>query len=404
MSVNCDGAVEGVGAGVAASLRAVDCIANNVTTDTFGRLFAPGGSMVPVLTILLTLYVAFFAISLLLGRSNLGVRALIPRMITLGLVLTFATSWLAFQSVFLNLAVGGPDWLATVATGAEGSATIVFADKLDVVFAAIQQASQGLGQGQENDVSAFSPAGIMWLGAMLLLLGTVGVLVTARIALAVLVALGPIFVVMALFDGTRGLFTGWLKGAVMLALTPVFAVIGGSVMLEIAVPVLSALSTSPGQINAQPAMAFFLIGAVHCALMVMVIKVAGTMVSGWSVFGLVRDKSAREEPLPLPVAPPLPAAQAAAAAAAAGALGQTAGQNRRIDISAIPTAAPANDATGAAAGAAAAASRDTRIVMMPGASGQTAQSTGAATRTRGIGTRFRAPPAAGSGRLKEKTP
>ncbi len=402
MSVNCDGAVEGVGAGVAASLRAVDCIANNVTTDTFGRLFAPGGSMVPVLTILLTLYVAFFAISLLLGRSNLGVRALIPRMITLGLVLTFATSWLAFQSVFLNLAVGGPDWLATVATGAEGSATTVFADKLDVVFAAIQQASQG----QEGDVSAFSPAGIMWLGAMLLLLGTVGVLVTARIALAVLVALGPIFVVMALFDGTRGLFTGWLKGAVMLALTPVFAVIGGSVMLEIAVPVLSALSTSPGQINAQPAMAFFLIGAVHCALMVMVIKVAGTMVSGWSVFGLVRDKSSREDPLPLPVAPPLPAAQAAAAAAAAGALGQAAGQNRRIDISAMPTAAPANDASGGAAGAAAAAaaSRDTRIVMMPGASGQTAQSTGAATRTRGIGTRFRAPPAAGSGRLKEKTP
>lgn len=402
MNAGCDGAVDGVGAGVAASLRAVDCIANNVTTDTFGRLFAPGGSMVPVLTILLTLYVAFFAISLLLGRSNLGVRALIPRMITLGLVLTFATSWLAFQSVFLNLAVGGPDWLATVATGAEGSATTVFADKLDVVFAAIQQASQG----QEGDVSAFSPAGIMWLGAMLLLLGTVGVLVTARIALAVLVALGPIFVVMALFDGTRGLFTGWLKGAVMLALTPVFAVIGGSVMLEIAVPVLSALSTSPGQINAQPAMAFFLIGAVHCALMVMVIKVAGTMVSGWSVFGLVRDKASREDPLPLPVAPPLPAAQAAAAAAAAGALGQTAGPNRRIDISAIPTAAPANDGSGGAAGAAAAAAaaRDTRIVMMPGAPGQNPQSTGAATRTRGIGTRFRAPPAAGSSRLKEKTP
>lgn len=402
MNAGCDGAVDGVGAGVAASLRAVDCIANNVTTDTFGRLFAPGGSMVPVLTILLTLYVAFFAISLLLGRSNLGVRALIPRMITLGLVLTFATSWLAFQSVFLNFAVGGPDWLATVATGAEGSATTVFADKLDVVFAAIQQASQG----QEGDVSAFSPAGIMWLGAMLLLLGTVGVLVTARIALAVLVALGPIFVVMALFDGTRGLFTGWLKGAVMLALTPVFAVIGGSVMLEIAVPVLSALSTSPGQINAQPAMAFFLIGAVHCALMVMVIKVAGTMVSGWSVFGLVRDKASREDPLPLPVAPPLPAAQAAAAAAAAGALGQTAGPNRRIDISAIPTAAPANDASGGAAGAAAAAAaaRDTRIVMMPGAPGQNPQSTGAATRTRGIGTRFRAPPAAGSSRLKEKSP
>lgn len=393
MSPACQQAAEGVGAGVAASLRAVDCIANQVTTDTFGRLFAPGGSMVPILTLLLTLYVAFFAISLLLGRSNLGVRALIPRMITLGLVLTFATSWLAFQAVFLNLAIGGPDWIATVATGAEGSATNVFADKLDVVFAAIQQASQG----QEDDVSAFSPAGIMWLGAMLLLLGTVGVLVTARIALAVLVALGPIFVVMALFNGTRGLFTGWLKGVVMLALTPVFAVIGGSVMLEIAVPVLGALSSAPGQINAQAAMAFFLIGAVHCALMVMVIKVASTMVGGWTVFGLVREKSGQEEPLPLPVAPPVvPQAQAPLEATQPQAAAVA--QNRRIDVSAVPVATPANDAGPGPAGGTV---RDTRIVAVASPNGEPL-SAGAQSRTRGIGTRFRAPAPSGSGRPKEK--
>ena len=42
------------------------------------------------------------------------------------------------------------------------------------------------------------------MGATLLLLGTVGVLVTARIALAVLVAVGPVFVVMALFPARAG--------------------------------------------------------------------------------------------------------------------------------------------------------------------------------------------------------
>ena len=53
-------------------------------------------------------------------------------------------------------------------------------------------------------------------------------------------ALGPIFVVLALFPGTRGLFVGWLKGVVLMALAPLFAVLGGSLMLELAVPVLSA--------------------------------------------------------------------------------------------------------------------------------------------------------------------
>lgn len=384
----CQQALEGVGAGVAASLRAVDCVASGVTTQAFGRLFAPGGSLVPVLTILLTLYVAFFAISLLLGRSRLGVRSLTPRMITLGLVLTFATSWLAYQSVVWNLAIGGPDWLATMVTGSDGSATTVFADKLDVVFAAIQQASQGT----EGDVSAFSPAGIMWLGAMLLLLGTVGVLVTARIALAVLVALGPIFVVMALFDGTRGLFTGWLKGVVMLAMTPVFAVLGGSVMLEIAVPVLGALNSAPGEINAQAAMAFFLVGAVHCALMVMVIKVTTTMVGGWTVFGLARDRMPRDEglgvPAPVPVLAPLPVADPYAQPQSAA--------PRRIDISGVATAAAANDTAPGQPGVA--ASRETRVVAGASGGGQVAPLSTANSRTRGIGNRFRAPGA----RLTEK--
>ena len=69
----------------------------------------------------------------------------------------------------------------------------------------------------------------MWLSALLLLLGTVGVLVTARIALAVLLAVGPVFVVLALFPGTRGLFAGWLRGVVLTAVTPLFAVLGGVV-------------------------------------------------------------------------------------------------------------------------------------------------------------------------------
>ena len=69
-------------------------------------------------------------------------------------------------------------------------------------------------------------------------LGTVGVLATSKIALLLLIALGPIFVVMALFNSTRGLFVGWLKGLVFLGLTPLFAILGGTIMLELAVPVL----------------------------------------------------------------------------------------------------------------------------------------------------------------------
>lgn len=390
MNVNCQDAANAVGNGVAAALHGVDCVAAEMTGEAFGRLFAPGGALGPVLTILLALFIALFAIGLLLGRTNLSVRSLVPRMITLGLVLTFATSWIAYQAVVWNLAVAAPDYLASTLTGDAGSATTTFAGKIDVVFTAIEEATKTQAGGQEGagagaDISAFSPKGMLWLGAMLLLLGTVGVLVTARIGLAVLVALGPIFVVMALFDGTRGLFTGWLKGVVMLALTPLFAVLGGSVMLELAVPVLSALALTPGEVAARPAMAFFMIGAVHVALMIMVLKVSATMVSGWRVFGLVPEKGADQATQTVYTIPQTSGAAVQAPAPS----GSTGGSpSRQIPISAVTTGAPANDP---GTGLAPAASRETRIFNNTPGSAQVQPFTANPSRTRGIGNRFKSP-------------
>lgn len=386
MSGSCDTAAQAMGSGVAAALTAVDCIASGMSEQAFGRLFGSGGQLAFALTILLALYVGFFGISLMLGRSSLSVRALLPKMMTLGLVLTFATSFVAFSNVFYNIFIGGPDQVAGILTGIEReSATAVFAQKLDVVFLAIQRAS-----GDTKDISAFSPPGMMWLGAMLLLLGTVGLLVTARIALALLLAVGPIFVVLALFEGTRGLFTGWLKGLVMLALAPLFAVLGGSIMLEMAVPVLQALTRTPGQIDQQAAMAFFLVGAVHVALMFLSLKVAATMVAGWQVFGLAVPERARGEwageGAARAVAAPAPLAMAPRGGVQP-ALGPAL-TPRRAELAALQGVAPAND-TGGEGGAL----RDTRIVLRGGGSGAgggpQAAPGPAAARTRGIGNRFR---------------
>ncbi|WP_375291051.1 type IV secretion system protein [Qipengyuania sp.] len=389
---NCQAAADGVASGIAAALQAVDCVAGNVTGQAFGRLFAPGGSMATVLTILLTLYVAFFALQLLTGRASLGIKSLTPRMITVGLVLTFATSWVAYQSVVWNLAVASPDWIAGVLTGDKGSATQTFAAKIDIVFKAVQEASQG-----QQDISAFSGPGMMWLGAILLLLGTVGILVTARIALAVLIALGPIFVVLALFNGTRGLFAGWVKGLTMLALAPLFAVLGGSVMLELAVPILSALVATPGQVDPQAAMGFFMIGAVHVALMVMVIKVAGTMVSGWTVFGLAIPERDRDRGMSA-VPPAAPAMQPQLTQAQEASQGMAAA--RRIDISAQPVGAVANDG-GAGRSAASSGSRTT-VIQSSSGNGQMQPLNTGPSRTQGVGSRFRSPAKASGARITEK--
>ena len=379
-SATCQQAAEQVGNGVAAALRGVDCVAGEASAMAFGRLFAPGGALGTTLTIILTLYIAIFGFLLLTGRTNLGVRSLVPRMMTLGLVLTFATSWVAYQSVVWNLAVGTPDYLAGILTSTQGSATDTFAQKIDVVFMAIQEAGGG-----KSDFSAFSPEGMMWLGAMLFMLGTVGLLVTTKIALGILIALGPVFVVMALFNGTRGLFAGWIKGVVMCALAPLFAVLGGSIMLELAVPILASLTANPGFVPAQAGMAFFMIGAVHVALMVLVLKVAGAMVAGWTVFGMTASREERDGPA---ITAPSPAYQPQLAAAQAAT--QASEQARRIDVSATATAPAANDG-----GAGSSTVRTTKVYATASAAGQAKPASEGPSRTTGIGSRFKPAPVRG---------
>lgn len=392
----CQQAVAEVGNGIAASLRGVDCVTTGATQAAFGRLFGTGGALLPALTILLTLYVAFFAVQLLTGRSRIGVGALTPRMMTLGLVLTFATSWIAYSQVVWNLAIGAPDQIAAILTGVRGSAADVFAQKVDILFGVVGEAA-GATQAQAQNApptatSIVSAEGMVWLGSMLLLLGTAGVLVTCRIALAVLIAVGPVFVVLALFNGTRGLFAGWLKGVILLSIAPLFAVLGGSLMLELAVPVVNMLTAIPGQLDPRAAMAFFMVGAVHVALMSLVMKVATTMVVGWSVFGLAgRDRDERGADMTAH----RPAV--AAAAPAGGATAPTGAGQRRIALPPVAAASAANDAVGAMA----ATHRTSHVYAIAGDRASVPLAASASSpRARGVGSRFRAAPARSTEKIR----
>lgn len=391
MSV-CDQLTASASAGVAPALRAVDCLANETTAAAFGRLFGGQGALVPVLTALLTLYIAFFAVSLLTGRSRLGISALTPRMMTLGLVLTFATSWIAYQTVVWNLAVGAPDQIASVLTGSQGSATQIFADRIDMIFAAIAEvggagADVGAAATQGNQQGSFTPGNLMWLAAIILLLGTVGVLVTARIALAVLLALGPVFVVLALFNGSRGLFVGWLRGLVMTAITPLFVVVGGGLTMELLVPIVAALRSNGG-IDGRASLALFLIAAVHLALMIMMMKVSSSVVSAWTVFGFSAERD--DQPSPQ-IAPAAAYAPTAAATGQAASIAYPVATHRSAPL--MPASVVSVEANGTAPGQST-HSRTTRtLVSQSGESTRTASIPALpAHRARGVGSRFRAAP------------
>ena len=226
-----------------------------------------------------------------------------------------------------------------------------------------------------------SPSNLLWLGATVLLLGTVGVLVTARIILALMLAMGPVFVVLALFPATRGLFVGWLRATVLSALAPLLAVVGGAFTLELAVPTVSRLA-GPEGIEARGAMAFFLIAAVHATLMVMALRTCGTIVGAWRVFpGAIAGPSAR---------PASDMTTNNAAMAAAGPASARMSSGPGVALAGLP---PPTDAGGAPGSS----SHSRRFVATAPVAGSDGSSRSGALpeprRAAGIGSRFRAAPA-----------
>jgi type IV secretion system protein VirB6 len=284
-------------AGIADALGKIDCLANEATSVSFGRIFGEHGSFLTALTIILTLYVALMAFNLLTGRSALRISVLTPRMMTLGLVLTFATSWVAYQSVVWNLATGAPDEIASVLVGSKGSATTLFAQQLDGFFDAITSAVPAKAAPVSPAAAAAaavpglaSPANILSMAALILLLGTVGVLVVCRLALAALLILGPVFIVLALFEGTRGLFEGWLKSVAMFAFVPLLTVIMGSGALAAIAPMVASLGEGGPEIPLKTAVSILVASIIYLALMVVVFKVAANLTRSWR---MSRAQSAR---------------------------------------------------------------------------------------------------------------
>jgi type IV secretion system protein VirB6 len=121
--------------------------------------------------------------------------------------------------------------------------------------------------------------------------------------------------------------------------------------------------------------------------MIMVLKVMGTMVSGWSVFGLTGtvaiEGGSRDSGVPTPAVLPAPALASATGQARATA----AAPSREIRLARAAPAA-ANDP-----GTAGGTRRDTKVIGSVATSAVgTTTSTSPVSRARGIGSRFRAAP------------
>lgn len=300
---------------VSALVETVDCHIRVLVQQSYRELVGPNTVFSAAFTGLLTIYIALLGYQLLFGRGGLRVTELPITALKIGLILAFLTSWAAYQTVFFNLLFEGPQQLMQTLLAPMARAGSGFDGD---VYGGIERAYRDLSVAAEVYGGQASPtanilqggpmlgSGLLWLCGIGMLLTTVGVLIAAKIVLAFLLAVGPVFIGFFLFDATRGLFDGWLRTTVAFALAPLATTVFAAAMLMMMQPFLATLSANAqaGVFDMGVVVTIGLIVAVFALIVAMALRMGAGIASGFTTVRTRAERDLERAPA-MPLSPPV---------------------------------------------------------------------------------------------------
>jgi len=279
------------GAGLAERLAAyVECQSRQIDLAAFqGGLWH--GLPAALVSALMVLYVAGIGYRLLLNRP-FDTAALVHAGLRLGVVVALTTTLSAYSALVYSVATQGPGELAAMALAPTGlqvrspaeaarAAAETLASLTAQAPAAAPSAPAPTGGNPPTPPPAASPpptGSSSSLDDAVFVLSCAGFGLAARLAQAIVLACGPLFIAAALFDLSIGLCIGWLRAVVALFLAQAGYAVSSAIELSFVAQDLNTLSSAP----ADP----------HEALMVgLFFLAAGVVITGVAVVaggGLVR--------------------------------------------------------------------------------------------------------------------
>jgi type IV secretion system protein VirB6 len=274
---------------IGALMIGVDCQSAAYVAAAYEGLFGASGSLAQVLAGALTIYVAFYGYRLITGAGSATASDLVRRLALIGAILALSSNWPAYQTLFVGTVTGGAEDLAAMmstATSGRPASSASIAGEIDVAVKEMtrlatewSRKTPPAGADALNDPvriqPPLAPAGVsavnmLWLGAILLGVSSAGVIVITKITLAFMLALGPLFLILALFPAARGLFEGWLRTIVAGAFVLVFTILATGGALSIIAPIINAVSQDQANGVNDPGAVFTLL--IACIVFTMLVR------------------------------------------------------------------------------------------------------------------------------------
>jgi type IV secretion system protein VirB6 len=252
---------------------------NSLLTTYIGDQTARvAAALEPAIVALATIYLMAWGYLQLTGRIDEPFATGLKRIITLAVVLAVALQLWLYNTVVVDTFFNAPGQLAAVMVGAYDAVTIV--DRIiflggDAGSLLIQKG--GILEGSFSyDLAGFAVYLLVGLTAIY----TIFLLALSRIALSVLLALGPLFFVMLLFESTKQYFMSWLGQLANYALITLLAVLAAALMMTLVATAAQAAANQGGGIQIADAVRVCMAAGLTFLIMRQVMPIAAALSHG----------------------------------------------------------------------------------------------------------------------------
>jgi type IV secretion system protein VirB6 len=255
----------------------------------------------PAIVTLGTLYVMFWGYMQLTGKIEepflVGLRRIILLVVVLGGALQL---WL-YNAVIVDTFYNAPAQLAAVVAGAASPI-----NTLDIVWQAGGTVADQLwsrGSVFHGDFGFYIAGVLVWIVMGLVCCYAMFLIALSKIALAVLLALGPLFISFRLFESTRRLFDAWLMQLANYGFITVLTVLVGALLLGLIQSYATQTAARGSALATVDALDMLLTAVIVLLVLRQIMPIAASLSGGsslstmgtWSrgVGGLVRSLPSR---------------------------------------------------------------------------------------------------------------
>lgn len=245
----------------------------------------------PAMVTVATIYVMALGYLYLTGKVAEPLEAGLKRLGLIALVLGSGLQLWLYNSVVVDTFYNAPTQLAAAVVGAGDPVTTI-----DAIWNAGGEVAGQLWARATHfyDVGFYIAGFLVWVLVGVLCVYAMFLIALSSVALAVLLALGPLFIGMLLFDSTRRLFSAWLAQLSNYALITVLTVMVSALLLKIVQSFATQTAALGSAITTVDAIDMVLASALVFLVLLQVIPIAAGLAGGVSLntFGAISRSTA----------------------------------------------------------------------------------------------------------------